>query len=150
MDNLDHYLYFPQCKISRVDHILGSDTFTFFIKSLKNSPKHYPQHFMLEGKADFFFKLNNLSYDKLFSTIFGHILSPTNLPSFQNKKVSVLAYFDPDAKIKLQCIGIGIAGEIPILFNDVFYIDDCKQLAQTAFFHYELPKVIEEEKKHKI
>lgn len=158
MSDIHKYLYFPRCKITRCDS-LGENNlnhFTLFIKSLEKTPKHYPEHYMLEGKADFFFKLNtfysnNKQFNKLvwdtkykdrFKSIFGNTPDLIKPKECLKKEICVLAVFNPESEITLQTIGIGLINEEPTLFNTSESFETLDAYARVAKLNYKLDKIV--------
>lgn len=152
---MNNYLYFPQCKIVKADNVFGYKRCTFAIKSLKITPKHYPEHFMLKGKADFFFKLdyggiaNEVLLSEAFKKIVGKEISLSNVAKTIGKELSVLAYFEPNNEIILECIGIGLPNETPCLFSSGSYEENLAY-AKIAVLNSKLAKKKDDEKKRKI
>lgn len=158
MDNPQvQYLYFPRCKITKCDALLGNDmtNVILYIKSLEKTPSHYPKHYMLEGKADFLFKLQTdinwkIRYIDRFENLFSkrpEVLSPR---SCLKKEISVLTAFCPDEDITLKCIAMGFPNEEPTIFNISDPRDICDGYSKIAVLNYKLNKIGPKKKINKI
>lgn len=147
MDEREHYLYFPDCKIARAHYLpssaSGVSVISMYIKSLHNTPKHYPQSPILKGKADFYFGLEirerfeeqlAQKYYKLFNIFLKD--PPSKIIS---SKVSLITKFSPNEQIKLSVIGIGEPQGKIILFNSHFEDDEIEQIYFAAKLNHSLP-----------
>lgn len=143
---MNQFLYFPRCRISRSDTLpsYGNTTCTFLIKSLQPTPKHYPEHFMLKGKVDLFFKLAfyHLTLDSVaqFHQVLGNDANIERGKDLIGKKVSVLAIFNPNLPIILECIAIGEIDAPPILFNNKLTTIENEGIVKVAMLNYKLTR----------
>lgn len=143
---MDNYLYFPKCKITRADYIPGynSKSCTLLIRSLQNTPKHYPKHFMLTGKPDFFFKINAtgitwpILHGDSFRSIFGKDIDIEHIHKAIGLEVSVIAYFNPEEEVKLECFGLGSVLQEPVLFSNSKPLEENKAFVKIAMLGYQL------------
>jgi hypothetical protein len=147
---MNNFLYFPRCKIVKGDAIpnptaTADGVFTFVIKSLLKTPKHYPKHFMLEGNPSFFFKLSTPSriiwqimHEKQFTTIFGIDSTLQDVKKLIGTEVCVLALLNTDKNIILNCLGIGLPDSNPILFQDGFNKEEMENYSKVAILNYKL------------
>lgn len=148
------YFYFPECKIQQAQFVpTNCGIISLHIKSLKNTPKHYPQYPLLEGKAEFYFGLElSLSFKEnkksTFFNTFNQNLneSPTKL---KGKKVSVIILFNPESDKKIDTIGIGLENNIITLYNDLWNNEEINIINQAAKLQWDLQKT-RKEKVHKI
>lgn len=151
------YLYFPRCKITKCDALLSNDmsNVILYIKSLEKTPIHYPKHYMLEGKADFLFKLQTtiswkINYINRFEELFlkkPELMIPKNC---LKKEISVLTSFAPNEEITLKCIGIGNPNEAPTIFNIADPVEICDGYSKIAMLNYQLTKTGGKKKVKKI
>lgn len=144
-DNKEHYLYFPECKITRSYFVpnSGFSVISMYIKSLQNTPKHYPQYPILLGKVDFYFGLEiktsfQDSLAQKYYNLFNIFLNdpPSKIVS---SKISLIARFSPNETIKLNTIGIGEPQGKIILFNSHLNEDEIEQIYFSAKLNYSLP-----------
>lgn len=156
---MEQFLYFPQCKITRADlipNISGKNNFSLMIKSSKTTPSHYPKHYMLDGKADFFLKLNyegivwEMENRSFFKSCFNKDFSLLTTSDFLRKELCVFVLFNPEQEIKLKCIGIGFPHEIPSMFFNDLTNDENIAHSKVAKLNYELGKKGGTKKKQKI
>ena len=148
------YLYFPSCKIADADLIKSSDpVVTCYIKSIKTTPSFYPQHEILKGKAEFFFKfkLNEAlqKRDKSESLIelFGADMVNTSfkkIKALKKQEVSVIAFFNPDFNPICECLAIGKKENLATFFN---LAENLPQLSYKVYLEYTLAQ---SEKKDKL
>lgn len=158
MSNQELYLYFPRCKIMRANFVPQAHgkhhVVSMFIRSLTNSPKHYPDNPLLVGKADFYFGLEcdqnwlskfESSYYQLFNTF------PSQpVEKIVKTEVSVIAKFSPEGKTKLETIGVGKPnGEITI-YNNFWEEEEMDLVYQVSKLHYGLSSKKTAAKKVKI
>lgn len=150
------YLYFPECKIIKAQIVPKSvAVIMFYLKTVKNSPKHYPKHSLLEGKVEFTFGLELSEHfkDTKSSNFFSVFecnwnVSPSRLIG---KKVSSMILFQPDAEKKLDTIGLGSENELITIYNDMWTPKEIKSHSQIAKLNYNLPpKNTGKEKRSKI
>jgi hypothetical protein len=142
--NNQSYLYFPECKIIKAQLVPKSTAvIIFYIKSLKNTPKHYPLHTLLEGKIEFSFSLeltenfqkNKYSdYFNLFECNLNH--SPSKLIG---KKVSALILFNPNGEKKLDTVGLGSIYDLITIYNDIWNHKEMRIVSQSSKLYCELP-----------
>lgn len=143
-DNKEHYLYFPECKITRSYFIpTNTSVISMHIKSLQNTPKHYPQHPILSGKAEFYFglEIKDSFYDVLaqkYYKLFEVFLKdpPSKIVS---SKVSLITRFSPNEQIKLNTIGIGEPQGKITLFNSHLDEEEIEQIYFSAKLNHSLP-----------
>lgn len=138
------YLYFPECKIVKAQLVPKSNlVISFYIKSLKNTPKHYPNHPLLDGKAEFYFGLeltdnfkdgHKHHYFDLFSQ---SITESVN--KLIGKKLSTLILFNPHGDKKLDTIGLGKVNDKISLYNDYWTPEEIKIVSQASKLLFELP-----------
>ena len=147
LDNKEHYLYFPECKITRSyfvpTNISGISVISMYIKALHNTPKHYPQHPILVGKADFYFglEIKDSFQDSLaqkYYNLFDVFLKdpPSKIVS---SKVSLITRFSPNEQVKLNTIGIGEPQGKIVLFNSHLNEEEVEQIYFSAKLNYSLP-----------
>lgn len=150
------YLYFPECKIIKAQIVPKSvAVIMFHLKTVKNSPKHYPKHALLEGKVEFTFGLELSEYFKdtkgsNFFSVFdcNWNVSPSRLIG---KKVSSLILFQPESDKKLDTIGLGAENDLITIYNDNWTSKEIKSHSQIAKLNYNLPtKNTNKEKRSKI
>lgn len=142
---MNKYLYFPSCKIARIDKNILTNKIIIYIKSTINTPSFYPLHPVLKGKAEFLYivdienVLNNSVYQREIMEIFQtDITRIKSLNKIKKINLSALVFFDDSAKINLDCFGIGIANEICSFFNSM---DPAKkEIARLTTLEYKLPK----------
>lgn len=143
----DIYLYFPKCKITRADSLSEGTVAhcTLLIRSLGTTPVFYPQHPLLKGKAEFFYKLDVRSqtfewrnnYHDLAKKLFGEKTYQASVRGLLKKEVSVLVRFNSEADIKLLCIGFGLPEEDEMLFNTTDP-EECRPILKKARLEYAL------------
>lgn len=150
------YLYFPECKIIKAQIVPKSiAVIMFHLKTLKNCPKHYPKHPLLDGKVEFTFGLELSEHFKdTKSSNFFHVfqcnwnVSPSRLIG---KTVSSMILFQPNLDKKLDTIGLGSEHEIITVYNDNWSSKEIKSHSQIAKLNYNLPpKNTGKEKRTKI
>lgn len=137
-------LYFPECKILKAVMVPKAVNVIFFnLKSLKNSPKHYPVHPLIEGKVEFTFGLEispqfvdtkKSSYYNVFNTHFN-----TSVSKLTGKTVSALILFNPTGIKKLDTIGLGIPNELISIYNDLWEPHEIQIISQASKLFAQLP-----------
>lgn len=138
------YLYFPECKIIKAQIVPKSvAVIMFHLKTVKNSPKHYPKHGLLEGKVEFTFGLELSEHfkDTKSSNFFSVFecnwnVSPSRLIG---KIVSGLILFQPHLDKKLDTIGLGSSHDNITIYNDNWNHKEIKSHSQIAKLNYNLP-----------
>ncbi len=99
-------LYFPNLKIIRCD-IIPNDygmVYLFYLKSQINSPKHYPNHPLINGKIELTGKISN--HENVLFWL-KKIFNEENNKKIKGKSMSVLIEFNPESSTKLKLLGIG-------------------------------------------
>lgn len=150
------YLYFPECKIIKAQIVPKSvAVIMFHLKTVKNCPKHYPKHPLLDGKVEFTFGLELTEYFKdtkssHFFSVFecNWNVSPSRLIG---KKVSSMILFQPQSDKKLDTIGLGTEHDIITIYNDNWHPKEVKSYSRIAQLNHNLPvKNTGKEKRSKI
>lgn len=143
MNQLEN-LYFPECKIIKAIMVPKFVNVIFFnLKTVKNTPKHYPSHPLLEGKVEFTFGLElseNFQETKKshYFTLFNSALH-TSVTKLAGKTVSALILFNPEGVKKLDTIGIGAPHELISLYNDLWEPKEIQIISLAAKLYAELP-----------
>lgn len=138
------YLYFSSCKIINIDKInLTVPKIIFYLKANKETPKFYPKHNILKGKAEFIFTIsfdsvdNNINYKKELHSIFNqNITDLKNIKKLKKYNISILAFFDTENSVISDCFGIGKENEICNFFNTEN--TDNKNLARMVYLEHQL------------
>lgn len=149
MSLTDYYLYFPQVKIIKAHIVPQMNQSKYVIalqmKSLINTPNHYPQSPILKGKANFYLALDiTEEWKNRFSTNYNTVFE-CNLTQSVNKlvsqTVSVIARFSPANRIKLEAIGIGKPNKKIILYNAHFSNKEMDIISLQSQLNYKLSEV---------
>lgn len=142
---VNNFLYFPECKIIKANYVPHASgrfhSISLYIKSLNTTPKHYPQHPLLSGKADFYFGLEiddkwvnefRNDYYKLFNQF---ISDPVN--KLIKQKISLVTNFSPDSKdTKLDTIGIGLPNGEILLYNFILTKQEITTIYNVSQMNY--------------
>jgi hypothetical protein len=144
---MNKYLYFPSCKIIKLDKNILTNKVILYIKSKLDTPNFYPQHPVLKGKAEFLYTIeieeveNNSVYQREITEIFGgNITRIKSLAKFKKTPLSALIFFDDQANIILDCFAIGKENETCSFFNSM---DPAKkELSRLTTLEYKLPTKI--------
>lgn len=137
-------LYFPECKILKAVIVPKAVNVIFFnVKSVKNSPKHYPSHPLIDGKVEFTFGLELSEHfietkKSNYFNVFDSNLK-TSVAKLVGKTVSALILFNPQSEKKLDTIGIGISHESISLYNDLWEPYEIQIISQAAKLFSQLP-----------
>lgn len=99
-------LYFPSVKVARCDLVPGSygQSYLFHFKSTINSPKHFPDHPLIEGKIEFVGRINDAEDVEFW---FKYCVNEDKPKNLKGKIVSILVDFDASRNIKFNFLGIG-------------------------------------------
>lgn len=112
-------LYFPNVKVAKCDlvpHANVSLTYLLHLKSQLKSPKHYPDHPLIEGKVEFVGKITD---NDTFKFWFSYIFNESNHKKLKGLNLSVLVNFDPDnINSKFTLLGIGKKQDVAYLFSN--------------------------------
>lgn len=142
--NHQTYLYFPECKIIKAQLVPKTTAvISFYIKALKNTPKHYPEHVLLNGKVEFSFGLElTAQFQETRKSQFFNLFDchSNNSPSkLIGKKVSALILFNPQGEKKLDTVGLGPVNDIMTIYNDIWTPDEMRIISQSSKLYCELP-----------
>lgn len=140
---MNQYLYFPSCTIVKKDRNILTNKIIFYLKSKIETPKNYPNHPVLKGKAQFIYTIdidsvdNNSVYQREINEIFEvPFLKFKSSTKFKNTPLSALIFFNANANIILDCFGIGKENEICSFFNSM---DPAKkELSKMTTLEYKL------------
>lgn len=137
-------LYLPECKIIKATIVPKAINVIFLnLKTVQNTPKHYPKHPLLEGKVEFTFGLElsdnfqniqKSNYFNLFNSNIG-----TSVSKLAGKKVSALILFNPDGIKKIDTIGIGPTNGLITLYNDLWDSNEIQIISHAAKLFFALP-----------
>ena len=108
-------LYFPSLNISRSDIIPGTyeETYILYLKSKINSPKHYPEHSLIDGKIELVGKFQSSDDFNFWSNF---LFNTNKTSSLKGKQISSLIEFNEHDSVKLKLVGIGKKDENSFFF----------------------------------
>lgn len=137
-------LYLPECKIIKATIVPNAINVIFFnLKTIKNTPKHFPNHPLIEGKVEFTFGLDlsenfkntkKSNYFNLFNSNIG-----TSVSKLAGKNVSALILFNPNSIKKIDTIGLGPVNDLITIYNDLWESKEIQIISHAAKLFFELP-----------